>query len=369
MKKTRLEESAAAVQGANTAAPRTIFNPYLKPSETLAQLSAAAATIGEDAWDIYGEGGAVSLLEDEVRSLLGMEDAAFFPSGIMAQQVALRVHTDEHRTRRVALPDLSHLLIHEEDGPRIVHGFDYEMLTVGAQVPTRDALEAIPGPLGAVLAEIPLREAGCLLPSWEQLADFSSACAERGVPLHFDAARIWEAAPELGHSFAEIAGLADSVYVSFYKGLGAISGAVLAGDKQFISAARQWRRRLGGTVFHAAPTALSALLGLKENLPRIPDVVRWAGEFSALLPEPIRAAPEPIQTSQFLVYAPGDPAEANTRVAALTGQTGLAFSKPWRITDVPGQMMTELAIGVGSLDVTPEEAAALFAGAALGHLG
>src|SRR5665647_1366898 len=115
------------------------------------------------------------------------------------------------------------LLLHEQDGPRLLNGFEWALLTTGVTtagiVPTVDHLAAIPGELGAALLEIPLRDGGYLLPSWEELEAFSRACSDRGVPLHLDGARIWESAPFLGHSPAEIAALADTVYVSFYKGL------------------------------------------------------------------------------------------------------------------------------------------------------
>ena len=165
----------------------------------------------------------------EVTSLFGVEAAAFFPSGVMAQQAALRIHGDRAGIRRVALPDLSHLLVHEEDGPRLLHGLEVSLLTRGFQAPTAQHVEAIPERLGAVLVELPLRDAGCLLPSWDDLVALSETCRARGLALHFDAARIWESQPWFGHSLSEIAALADSLYVSFYKGLGGLAGAALLG--------------------------------------------------------------------------------------------------------------------------------------------
>src|SRR4029079_1443162 len=125
-------------------------------------------------------------------------------------------------TRRVALPGLSHLVQHENDGPRLLHGFDLVPLTDGPTGPQVEPLTAVRGRLGAVLLELPLRDAGHLLPSWDELVAFSAACRERRVPLHLDGARIWEAAPGLGRTAAEIAVLSDSVYVSLYKGLGGL---------------------------------------------------------------------------------------------------------------------------------------------------
>ena len=201
--------------------------------------------------------------------LLGTDDAVFFPSEIMAQEVALRMHCDAAGTRRVAMPDLSHLLVHEEDGPRRLHGFEVEHLTTGPRVATAEDLAAIPGRLGAVLAELPLRDGSYLLPTWDELTDLASACRERGVALHLDGARLWESQPWFDRPLAEIAGLADSVYVSFYKGLAGLAGAALAGTEELCREARVWRRRQGGTLFTLMPYAAAALRGLDEHLPQM----------------------------------------------------------------------------------------------------
>ena len=179
----------------------------------------------------------------------------------MAQQSTLRVWTDRQTSKRVALPDLSHLLKHELDGPRLLHGFQYEQLTSGAKAPTVADLDRIPGRLGAVLVELPLRDGGYVLPTWDELAALSAGCRERDVPLHFDGARIWEAQPYLGHTLAEIADLADTVYVSLYKGLAGLSGALLAGPQDVVDEARQWRTRHGGTLVTMMPNAVVGVAG------------------------------------------------------------------------------------------------------------
>jgi threonine aldolase len=117
-------------------------------------------------------------------------------------------------------------------------------------------LDDIPGPLAAVSIELPLRDAGYLLPSWDDLVSFSARAGERGVPLHLDGARLWESQHFYGRSYAQIAALADSVYVSFYKGLGAMAGAVLAGPEDLVAQARRWRSRHGGTLFTLVPYAV-----------------------------------------------------------------------------------------------------------------
>ena len=170
------------------------------PASELRELADAAASLDEPgAWDRYGEHGPVAALERRVADLLGTPAAAMFPSGVMAQQSILRVWCDAGGSRRVAIPALSHLLKHESDGPRLLHGFEFALLTDGPTVPQVEHLEAVRGRLGAALLELPLRDAGYLLPSWDELVAFSRACRERGVPLHLDGARIWESAPRLGH--------------------------------------------------------------------------------------------------------------------------------------------------------------------------
>ena len=242
---------------------------------------------GNATWDRYGEGGPVAVLESQVAALLGKPAAVMFPSGTMAQQSVLRVWSDRHGSRRIAIPALSYLLLNEEDGPRLLNGFEWALLTTGATtgggVPTVDHLGAIPGRLGAALLELPLRDGGYLLPSWEELEAFSRACRDRGVPLHFDGARIWESVPHLGHSPAEIAALADTVYVSFYKGLRGLAGAVVAGPEEIITEVRLWRSRHGGTLLTMLPYAVSALHGLRDELPRMAAYHERAVAMSGLL--------------------------------------------------------------------------------------
>ena len=254
------------------------------PAEMFRSLADACDTLGIDQWDQYAERGPVARLESEVAELLGKDSAAFFPSGTMAQQVALRVWSDRAGTRRVAIPDLSHLLNHELDGPRLMHGFEIDHLTTGREVATEKHLSELPGRVAAALVELPLRDAGCLLPAWEDLVALSASAGARNIRLHFDGARIWEAQPFYDRPLAEIAGLADSIYVSFYKGLGGLAGACLAGPADFIEEARRWRKRMGGTIFRMTPEAVGALVGLRDRLPLM-------GECVTLGPRPRGRAP------------------------------------------------------------------------------
>lgn len=346
--RTASRSCAAAVSG----------HTYRSPAQVLADLARACDELGITEWDSYGERGAVQRLEAEVCVLFGVDAAAFFPSGVMAQQAALRIHTDRAASRRVALPDLSHLLVHEEDGPRILHDLEISFLTRGFEAPAARHLEAIPGRVGAVLVELPLRDAGCLLPSWDDLVALSGACRARGTALHFDGARIWESQPWFGHTLPEIAALGDSVYVSFYKGLGGLAGAALLGPSDFIAEARLWRRRLGGTIYRTTAEAVSALVGLRDRLPVMADAVAWARAFAAELPACVTVQPGVPHTSQFKVYASAEADDVNERVLALVEKHQIGFPA-WGAAQEPGRITAEFAVTGAALGLDPAEMAAL----------
>lgn len=297
---------------------------FCPPAQALADLARACAELGIEEWDSYGEGGAVERLEAEVAELLGTQAAAFFPSGVMAQQAALRIHADRSGSRRVAMPDLSHLLLHEEDGPRILHGLEVSHLTRGFETPAARHVSAIPGRLAAVLVELPLREAGCLLPTWDELAALSQACRDRGAALHVDGA------------------------------------AALAGPAGFIAEARLWRRRLGGTVYRVTAEAVSALAGLRDQLATIPATVTWARALAAELPRCVTVQPGVSHTNQFLLYAAGDAGAVNQRVLSLVEERSIGLPA-WRPAQEPGRVTAEVVVTSAALSLDPAAMAALLA--------
>ena len=327
------------------------------PDAELRDLADVAVPASGGEWDRYGEHGAVAAMEHRLAELLGKPAAAVFPSGIMAQQAMVRVWCDEQGSRRVALPGLSHLVLHEADGPRLLHGLDLVPLTTGPTVPQVEHLTAIPGRLGAALLELPLRDAGFLLPSWEELVAFAEACRSRGVPLHLDGARIWESAPHLGRTPAEIAAVADSVYVSFYKGLGGIAGAAVAGPPDQVSEARVWRTRMGGTLYSLMPYAVAALRGLDRELPRMAEYHSRAIELAAQMEaRGIRVSPSPPHTNAFRIHVQREVADLDERrVAAMEGEH-LALSPRWSAADVPGWSWTEFAVGPATMQWDVDEA-------------
>jgi threonine aldolase len=351
---------AAAARSCAVAVSGHAFRP---PAQIFEELARGCGELGIEEWDVYGERGAVQRLEAELTTIFGVPAAAFFPSGVMAQQTALRIHTDRAGSRRVAMPDLSHLLVREDDGPRILHDLEICFLTQGFEAPAAKHVEAVPGRIGAVLVELPLRDAGCLLPTWDDLAALSATCRARGAALHFDGARIWESQPWFGRTLPEIAALADSLYVSFYKGLGGLAGAALLGQADFIAEARLWRRRLGGTIYRTTAEAVSALLGLRDRLPIAADTVAWAREFAAELPAHVTVQPAVPHTSQFKLYTAAEADIVNERVLALIEEHHVSLPA-WRPTREPGRISTEVVVTGAALGLDSAEMAALVGSAA-----
>ncbi|MFJ3654332.1 threonine aldolase family protein [Streptomyces nigra] len=307
--------------------------------------------------DVYGNR-VVEALEEKVAGLLGMEAAAFFPTGTMAQQIALRCWAGRTGNPAVALHALSHPEVHERHALGQVSGLRPVRVTSEPRMPTAAEVRDLAEPFGTLMLELPLREPGFLLPTWEELTEVVEAARERDAVVHFDGARLWESTVALGRPLPEIAGLADSVYVSFYKSLDAFGGAALAGPRPLVEEAKVWRHRYGGQVFQQFPTVLSALVGLETRLPRLPEYVAHARVVAAALREGLAAAglpwarvhPEPPHTHQFQVWLPYDAevlGEAAVRQAEETGT--LLFTHSWE-TAGPGLAFTEVCVEAAGLD-------------------
>ncbi|MDI9886097.1 beta-eliminating lyase-related protein [Streptomyces sp. HNM0645] len=341
--------------------------------ERLAALAADAGAVHDldEHVDLYGDG-VVARLEGCVAALLGLPAAAFFPTGTMAQQVALRCWAGRTGNRTVALHPLAHPELHERGALGAVGGLRTVHPTREPRFPTADEIRGLDEPFGTLMLELPLRDAGFVLPEWDELVEVVEAAREMDAVVHFDGARLWECAPRFGRELDEIAGLADSVYVSFYKSLAGLSGAVLAGPESLVEEARAWRHRYGGLVFQQYPAALSALLGLERELPRLPSYVAHARTVAAALTaglaeEPgvpwFRVHPDPPHTHQFQVWLPFGAElldEAGVRQAEETGVTLFRSWFPARCGP-PGVCATEVTVSSPGLSWTADDVRAALA--------
>lgn len=341
---------------------RTLHGGPLRPLRDI--LTDLAAEAGPDELpDIYGGGELITSFEREVAALLGKPAAAFFPSGTMAQPMALRLWASRRGRRDVVMHPTSHLLLHEHSAYQHVHGLRAVPVGPATGLMTPMALQRVADPYAALLVELPQRELGGLLPSWDMLQALLDTAQQQGAALHLDGARLWECGPHYGRSYAEIVERFDSVYVSFYKGLRGIAGAVLAGPEDFIAEAKVWKRRLGGDLVSMYPYILAARKGLRERLPRMAAYCAHAKAVAAALRgiEGVRVRPEEPVTPMMHVFLSGDRATLGQRAREQSAQHGVWLFREahLRPTGVPGWWCWEVAIMESGLAVSPLEAAQL----------
>ncbi|HWD97245.1 MAG TPA: beta-eliminating lyase-related protein [Acidimicrobiales bacterium] len=307
--------------------------------------------------DYYGVGGAVSALEAKIATLLNKPAALFLPSGTMAQQIALKVHAQRRGRKSVAFHPACHLDSHEERGYELLH--DLFAIPVGPRnLPlTAASLALVREPVGALLIELPQRDLGGTLPSWRELNAQVQWARDRGAAVHLDGARLWESSSYYRKSFAEIASLFDSVYVSFYKGLGGITGCCVTGEQDLIDEVSVWRTRHGGRLFGMWPYAASALSVLETRLPRMGKYYRHAVAISKALDDlpDVEVMPAIVQSSMMHVRLKVSPDELRDRALDIAQRRKVwTFARPY-VEEGGSSLRIEFTVGDATLDFTPEE--------------
>ncbi|WP_104522723.1 threonine aldolase family protein [Blastococcus atacamensis] len=307
--------------------------------------------------DRYGDGGVVAELEAEVAEVLGKPGAVYLPSGVMAQQAALRVHADRRGRRTVVCHPESHLIAHEEQAFERLHGMVLRPAGNRYGLLLRADLDAIAEQPAALLVELPQRDLGGQLPPWADLVEQVGWARQRGAAAHLDGARLWEASAGYDRSPADVAGLFDTVYVSFYKGLGALAGCCLAGPDDVVAEVREWRRRLGGTLFGMWPGAASALTGLRGRLPLMPAYLERAREIADAVRDlpGVTVVPDPPQTPMLHLLLRTTPEAFPAAARRLAADEGLWTWPQAARTGDPGVVRVELPVGDATLALTVGE--------------
>ena len=330
------------------------------PQQVLRELAAIADPELEA--DHYGQGEIINRFERDIAALLGKEAAVFMPSGTMCQQIALRIWANRRGTHNVAFHPKSHLEIHEEHAYQRLHGLNAILVGSPDHLLTLNDLKAIAEPIGALLLELPQREIGGQLPTWEALNEIIAWAREREIPIHLDGARLWECQPFYKREYAEITALFDTVYVSFYKVLGGIAGSILAGPEDFIAESRVWQRRHGGNLIHLYPYVLSAQHGLNKRLGCMEAYHLKAMEIAAALsafPQ-IKIVPNPPHTNMMHVFIEGEREALEAAALAIAKETGVRLFFRLTPTALPMYQKFELVVGEATLDLSIAEIVTLF---------
>jgi threonine aldolase len=320
-------------------------------AELLATIPAGTAV------DRYGDGGVVTELETEVAALLGKPAAVFLPSGTMAQQSVLRVHADRRGRRTVVFHPMCHLHRHENQAHERLHHLTGRPAGDPSRLIGRDDLDAISEPVAALLLELPQRDLGGQQPDWADLEAQVAWARARGAGAHLDGARLWESAAGYGRHPAEIAALFDTVYVSFYKGIGALPGCCVAGPDDIVAEVREWRQRMGGTLFGLWPNAASALTCLRRRLPLMPRYLDHARAIAgALAGVPgVRVVPDPPQVPMMHLLLATSQEDFAAVARKLAAEQQVWFWPTAMTSGDPGVQRVELSVGDATCAMEPAE--------------
>lgn len=306
--------------------------------------------------DIYGRGEMIQRFEAEVAERLGFEAGRFMPTGTLAQQVALRVWCQRAGHDHVGMHPTSHVELHEEQGLAHLHRLRTTLVGPADTPLLAEHLSAVPERLAALLVELPIREVGGKLPSRAELDALIGEAKRRSIPLHLDGARLWECQPFYGEPYDAICRGFSSCYVSFYKGIGALPGAMLLGPADFIAEATIWQRRSGGNPYTLTPQAASAAMQLDERLAHMRGYRERALSFASTLSaiDGISIIPDPPHINLVHVVLALDARAAKKARDRVAERTRLWLFEAAKPCDVPGHCRLEVYVGDALMGLTDE---------------
>ena len=234
----------------------------------------AKAEVGDD---VYGEDPTVNRLQDRAAEIFDKEAAIFVPTGSMGNQIAVKLHTEPGD--EVVIEERGHILNWELGAPAVVSGVTFRTVRAASATGMLTWEEIEPAlhidtpyyscPTGLICLENTHNFGGGSVMSSAETAVICDNAHGHGIPVHIDGARIFNAATALGESVAQLSAKADSVQFCLSKGLGAPIGSVLVGRRDFIDAARSWRKRLGGGMRQVGVIAAAGLVALEESPKRL----------------------------------------------------------------------------------------------------
>lgn len=274
------------------------------------------AEVGDD---VFGEDPTVRALELKVAELLGKEDALFVPSGTQANQISLMLHCQPGDA--IFAPQNAHCGLYESGALGAFVGA--QIHAMATPLPGPDDLKPLlfpdvyyyPRPRLVTLENTHNHAGGLVFPQ-ERAEALSAFAREKGLGVHLDGARLWNAHVASGVPLAQLASVADTVSICFSKGLGAPVGSALAFPKERRADAMRFRRRMGGALRQAGILAAAALHAIEHHLGDLGQD-HWRAKQLAAALEPLGADPERTETN--IVVFPHEDAAAFVARAAEVG--------------------------------------------------
>lgn len=246
----------------------TVTKPTIGMREAIAR-----AEVGDDVLDADPT---TAALERRVAELLNKEAAAFFPSGIMANETALQLLSPAGT--EVIVEAHSHLVDWELGAPAAWAGVQLRPVATADGLLTADLVErAVRPPMklqlrtSAIALENTHSASGGKVMPLDRTRAIIEVARRYELPVHLDGCRIWHATAACGHSEAEFAEGADTVMVTLSKGLGCPVGSLLAGSTELMDQARWIRRRMGGAMRQSGVLAAAGLYALEHHRSRLAE--------------------------------------------------------------------------------------------------
>jgi threonine aldolase len=284
--------------------------------------------------DNYLLGGEVEAFEKHWAGLLGKEAAVFFPSGTLANQLALRVLAGSKR--RVIVPEMSHIYNDTGDACQTLSNLTLLPLAPGRATFTRGDVEAVlartasgrvAADVGAIVIESPIRRLSGQMFDWEEMKRVSTFAREKGIAMHLDGARLFIASAYTGISPAEYSAQFDTVYVSLWKYFNCGIGAILAGPKRVLDGMFHVRRMFGGNLAAGWNAALVARHFMDGFEARLKNAVQVSEAFYSAMAKHPRLGIERIANGTNLTRVTFKGVDA-ADVARKLGERGVAMSAP-----------------------------------------
>ena len=260
-----------------------------------------SATVGDD---VFKEDETVNKLEAKIASLFGMDSALFFPSGTMANQTAIKIHTQPGE--QLICDKYAHIYNYEGGGVSFNSGVSCKLIDGHRGMMTADQIEAAINPpdfyhsplTTLVSIENTTNKGGGACWDFEELVKIKAVCKKHGLAYHLDGARLWNAMVAKNENPQQYGDLFDTISICFSKGLGCPVGSVLVGDKETIHRALRVRKVLGGGMRQAGYLAAAATYALDHHINRLAEDHNKAIEIGKVLEElAIIKKVEPIETN------------------------------------------------------------------------
>jgi len=245
-----------------------------------------SAQVGDD---VFGDDPTVNALEAKAAEMFGMEAALFCASGTMANQVAIKAHTQPGD--EVICHKLSHVYYYEGGGIAMNSGASVCLLEGDrGRITAADVAAHINPPndphrplTRLVSVENTMNKGGGSIYDFNELIAIGKVCKENGLGFHLDGARLFNALVETGETPVDYGKLFDSISICISKGLGAPVGSVLIGNKEFIRKARRIRKVFGGGMRQAGYLAAACTYALDNHIERLREDHRRAKQLETIL--------------------------------------------------------------------------------------